>query len=129
MPRGAQGPAKYVCDLVDERDGQRCVRCGRSLHQVAGSRHHRQLRRHGNHTAANLVLLCGSGTTGCHGWVHSEPAAARALGLIVRGTDDPSWVPVYSGYLRQWLTLSERGYAGHLTPKEAHERLESAGYR
>ena len=30
--------------MVDDRDGRRCVRCGRSLYAVGGSRHHRKLR-------------------------------------------------------------------------------------
>lgn len=36
-------------------------------------------------TLANLLLLCGTGVTGCHGWVEvGERAAAEARGLWVR---------------------------------------------
>lgn len=36
------------------------------------------------HTLDNLLLLCGSGTTGCHGWVENrERAAALARGLWI----------------------------------------------
>jgi hypothetical protein len=35
---------------------------------------------------ANLVTLCGSGTTGCHGWVETNREASYALGWLV-----PSW--------------------------------------
>lgn len=36
---------------------------------------------------SNLLLLCGSGTTGCHGWVEHNRTEAKRLGLIVpRGT-------------------------------------------
>ncbi len=76
-------PSRALCALVDARDGQRCVRCGVSLTVVAGSRHHRLRRREGGHSASVLVLLCGSGTTGCHGWVHAHPKAARAVGLVI----------------------------------------------
>ena len=96
-------PSRATTDLVDERDDRSCVRCGVSLEVAYGSRHHRQLRRHGDHSPANLVLLCGSGTTGDHGWVHSHPQAARDVGMIV-----PSWVaadraPLYVARFRQWV--------------------------
>ena len=85
-----------IARKVDARDGYACVRCGASLTVTAGSRHHRQRRRVGGHTTENLVLLCGSGTTGCHGWVHANPAAARAAGYIVpaNGRATPADIPV-----------------------------------
>ena len=44
---------------------------------------------------ANLVVLCGSGTTGCHGWVESHRAEARELGYLVpRGILTPADVSV-----------------------------------
>lgn len=50
--------------MVDDRDGRRCVRCGRSLYAVGGSRHHRKLRsqctRVEKHQVQNLILLCGA---------------------------------------------------------------------
>ena len=64
------------------RDQWRCVRCGKF---VLGdySVHHRILGDRANMRAANLLTLCGSGTTGCHGWVHANPKQARADGYIV----------------------------------------------
>jgi hypothetical protein len=73
-----------LCKQVDERDRYCCVRCGKSLHVTSGSRHHRQRRAPGLDYISNLILLCGSGTTGCHGWVHAHPEEARAAGWIVR---------------------------------------------
>jgi hypothetical protein len=32
------------------------------------------------------VPLCGSGTTGCHGWAESHVTDARAVGLDVPGS-------------------------------------------
>lgn len=69
--------------VVDSRDKQKCVRCGKWLANN-GSRHHRQRRQVGGHLVVNLILLCGSGTEGCHGWVHANPRAARLEGLIVK---------------------------------------------
>lgn len=75
--------------------------------QLAGqmfSRHHRQLRRHGDHSAANLILLCGSGTTGCHGWVHANPALSYEMGWLLKGWQTPEVEPVsyavITGYIQ-----------------------------
>ena len=43
----------------------------------------------------NLLQLCGSGTTGCHGWVHAHPARAYRLGYLVHMGKDPATIPVY----------------------------------
>lgn len=44
---------------------------------------------------ANLLLLCGTGVTGCHGWVETQQRAeARALGLMVDHTYDEDGQPV-----------------------------------
>jgi hypothetical protein len=43
---------------------------------------------------ANLLLLCGSGTTGCHGWIESHRETAYALGLLVHRGGDPAATPV-----------------------------------
>lgn len=45
--------------------------------------------------ARNLLTLCGSGTTGCHGWVHAHPNRAYQLGYLVSMSDDPIGQPVY----------------------------------
>lgn len=93
-------PAKTRA-AVRERDQDRCVRC--SLHvNVAGggSIHHRQRRRDGGHRPCNLIVLCGSGTTGCHGWVTAHPAQARDSGFIVPTWGDPATTPIlYQGRL------------------------------
>jgi hypothetical protein len=45
--------------------------------------HHRKLRRHGDHSADNLCVLCTAG----HLWVHTHVAVARAHGLLLRSTE------------------------------------------
>lgn len=79
------------------RSGGRCERCDRALGGGIGvSRHHRMRRRDGGDRLSNLLLLCGSGTTGCHGWVTEHPDEAYANGWSVRAlaTTDPAEVPV-----------------------------------
>jgi hypothetical protein len=67
------------------RDNYRCVRCGHYLSGVwpGYSCHHRQSRSVGPDTLDNRIMLCGSGTTGCHGYVHAHPVEARDKGWIV----------------------------------------------
>lgn len=99
---------RAVAALVDARDGESCARCGVSLHVVAGSRHHRKLRSQGGkHAPDNLVLLCGSGTTGCHGWAHANPADARHVGLIVSAYSSPEMHPVQYPDGAWWFLCSD----------------------
>lgn len=57
---------------------------------------------------ANLITLCGSGTTGCHGWVEAHPVHAKELGLSVsRNGPPPSEVPVLT--LDGWVLLDNDG--------------------
>lgn len=56
---------------------------------------------------ANLITLCGSGTTQCHGLVESNPTWAQAHGWSVRRTSDPASVPVWTW--RGWVRLAEDG--------------------
>lgn len=44
---------------------------------------------------SNLMLLCGSGTTGCHGWVESHRAVALEEGFLLHAEQDPAEVPVW----------------------------------
>jgi len=83
---------------VIERDAGRCQRCGAVVLSAARSVHHRLARsRGGRDNPANLILLCGTGTAGCHGWVHAHPRQARATGLTVMTGRDPALVPVLTG--------------------------------
>lgn len=91
---------------VLERDGFRCVRCGRSIYGCMYSIHHRRMRSHawsGLNKPENLITLCGSGTTGCHGWVHAHPAEAYETGYLVHAYDYPENIPLndYTGRRKQ----------------------------
>lgn len=75
-----------------ERAGDCCEICG----VRANNAHHRRNKSQGGRdTLANLMLLCGSGTTGCHGNVTMNPKWAAESGYTIRGTvDEPETVPV-----------------------------------
>jgi len=115
---------------VDTRDEQRCFRC-REWIAAGGSRHHRKLRsRQGANTVQNLVLLCGSGTTRCHGWVHANVAEATRVGLIVPSWREPENVPILRGELflggayAEWFLLEPTAQLRPLTAPEAANLME-----
>lgn len=113
---------KRVRDAVVDREDRCCARCGQWAE--GGSLHHRRLKSAGGkNTIQNLILLCGSGTTGCHGWAHHERLDALAVGLIVRGFHNPAERPV-KVYGHGWVYLHPSGV---YVPAEAPvEPTESA---
>ncbi|UOE45495.1 HNH endonuclease [Agromyces larvae] len=120
------GVSGHVARLVDDRDQFRCVRCGAFF--IVGSRHHRQRRGSGDHTPPNLILLCGTGTTGCHGWVHAHPQRARANGWIVpvENRADPTEIPVLV-FPGVWQMLLPDGTTKGIPSSEALELLAVFG--
>ena len=101
----AKGFAPATVALIIDREQGRCARCGR--HVTNGTRgidysiHHRRGRGMGGdrspeaNSAAAGVLLCGSGTTGCHGWIESHRSEAMDTGWLVsrNGRDLPTDIP------------------------------------
>lgn len=99
------GPVRTTRDLVMERDDFRCVVCGRSIFAVPEwSIHHRRNRGAGGssdpriNAPSNLLLVCGSGTTLCHGDLtdNTQRDAALTAGWVVslNSKQDPADVPV-----------------------------------
>lgn len=94
---------KPVEALILARANNACERCGRANRGERGrdwSIHHRRPRGMGGtkrpSTASVGVVLCGSGVTGCHGWVESHRVDATDLGWLVSklGRDHPRDVQV-----------------------------------
>lgn len=104
------GPDQATVDLVLERDKNSCVYCGKGVSTEPGQRgmfwsiQHRDPRGAGGtsnpdvNLPSRLVVLCGSGTTGCHGWAEENRREAEALGLLLRDGDDPYTTPVSTWY-------------------------------
>lgn len=85
-PARDTGPSRKVRALVLARDGYACVRCGKGCGPGIAeySLQHRKARGvGGDNSLPNLILLCGSATTGCHGEVE-----ARGNGDPVKRRDD-----------------------------------------
>ena len=60
-----------------------CARCGR---RAASWQHRVSKGRSGPTDLFNCVPLCGSGTTGCHGWAEHNIIMARKVWLDVPGS-------------------------------------------
>jgi hypothetical protein len=90
-------PAKLRVAVLD-RDDHSCCRCGVSLEGSYYSLHHRRRKGAGGSklldTMANLVTLCGTGTTGCHGYIEEHRAACYTLGWLVPNGATPEAWPV-----------------------------------
>lgn len=89
------GPDAKTRILILERDNYCCIRCGRNIAGRDYSIHHRLPRgQGGSNSPQNLMTICGSGTTGCHGWIESRRAISYETGDLVRRRHDPATVPV-----------------------------------
>jgi hypothetical protein len=98
------GPTGETVMALFKRDEGRCALCGEPIRGNRGwdwSCHHRTGRKRGGtlrrwiNLPGNLVLLCGSGTVGCHFRVESNGLWARDNGFKVReGQHLPSAVPI-----------------------------------
>lgn len=120
------GPTSALVKQVLIRDEYACCLCGGSAHGQRGidfSAHHRVLRSQGGqNTLQNLVTLCGSGTTGHHGWAHHKRKAAEEGGWIVRSCFNPADVAI-NHWQRGLIFLGADGSWSSrpfpTTPKEA----------
>lgn len=105
----ATSPKTLVEDLVRAVGMRQQGRCAVGGGLIRGERgrdwslHHRLPRGMGGTKTSSaidadyLLVVCGSGTTGCHGWLESHRAEAYRLGYLLRHTTpptDPTTVPV-----------------------------------
>ena len=97
------GPDNSTVAAVLERSGYRCEACGKLVGDQRGtdySIHHRRARGMGGtrwfgcNLPSNLLVLCGSGTTGCHGYVEAHRFHAANAGWLVSRYKDPADTPV-----------------------------------
>lgn len=81
-----------------------------------------------NYTS-NLMALCGSGTSGCHGYLESHRDEAILYGFIVPQYEMPSKVAVKT-YIHGWVLLNDEGtFTSTLEPLKGQvmdERLLTA---
>jgi hypothetical protein len=127
----APGAEARARKLVTARDEGLCVRCRRA-HLGVNFDHRKNRSQGGEWSASNGQLLCGSGTTGCHGEVTAYPAMAVAGGWAVPGWPEavPSewparrWVPGVAGILhRVWVLYDDQGGWTEISDAEAARRM------
>lgn len=97
--------------LLHERAHGCCEICGS---HGATNAHHRQNRSQGgSDRLANLLLLCGSGTTGCHGTVTKAPVWADQLGYTVKRDQSAAGKAVWrwsrEAARNEWVLLDDEG--------------------
>jgi hypothetical protein len=136
VSKPSKADEKAAYEVTTLRDMGVCVRC-RCVHPLHGvNRDHRKERSLGGLTKpSNLQLLCGSGTTGCHGFKTTNPKAAMDEGLSVPSWADPlvwpgrRWVRDGMGVTRPvWCLYRDDGTWDQITDDNAYERMTGAGW-
>lgn len=120
------GPTAKTVEIVRARDSYRCVVCGASIHGQRGwdwSIQHRQARQMGGckqpyiNAPSNLLLVCGSGTTGCHGRIESDRDWAKDHGWNIPRPLVPIEHPALL-WPGDWLYLTDNGHRSETSPME-----------
>ena len=126
--------AATVRRVFFDRDGSACFLCRRSLRWedrgFGWSMHHRKPRGSGGTkgaaaaaiaSPANALTLCGSGTTGCHGWAEHFRARAIEIGVLIsRNAVGPEFAPTAVRVQRNdgtWWLLTDGGRAVEVESK------------
>jgi hypothetical protein len=97
--------------IVITRAHERCELCGGTLTQGM-SIHHRKPRQMGGSKTAwinepvNLLAVCGSGTTGCHGRIESLRRLSYEYGWLVHQGTRPHEIP-FCDLQGRWFLLHD----------------------
>lgn len=108
-----------------EREQERCFLCREPLRWedrgVGWSAHHRKPRGMGGTSdprtgsISNCLIVCGSGTTGCHGRIERNREVALKVGLLIpKNATTESFAPAAVRVRRMdrtWWLLTESGRA------------------
>lgn len=101
---------------VVAREAGCCAACGRSCVGRKSSVHHRRTKGMGGSSLpdtnqpVNLLLLCGDGVSGCHGFVTKRRHPAEEMGWRVAQGSDPAEVPVWTARSGWVLLTPDGGY-------------------
>lgn len=105
------GPTTKTRQSVIDRSGGWCEACNRAAPM---SIHHRMPRKMGGtsiewiNKSENLLALCGSGVTGCHGRIESNRAVSYDRGLLLRVGMNP-WATPFMDDDRRWWLITKLG--------------------
>jgi hypothetical protein len=106
--------------LVVRRDGYCCVACGVYIGDRPFSIQHRVARGQGGTNAlSNLLTLCGSAVTGCHGRCEQRSREMQARGYWLESWQDPAAEPVMICGEQSGVTVWLGADGGYLTERAA----------
>jgi hypothetical protein len=78
-------------EMLYDRSAAVCEVCGRA--RGTNAQHRKNRSQGGTWELSNLIHVCGSGTTGCHGYIHAHPTESYACGWSVRQANTPREMP------------------------------------
>ena len=110
------------------RGGYKCERCRQDFIGKPISIHHRRPRMMGGsknaelHKPANLLALCGTGTSGCHGWVESNRDKARELGYLIAKVESAEQIP-FKDLNGDWWQIDNYGQKTQLDIKRNYPNV------
>lgn len=87
---------------VPNRSDGRCEFCCAA--RATNMHHRKKVSQGGLWTPSNILHVCGSGTTGCHGYFEEHPRIAYRLGVSVKRDQKPELVPVQTANGLLWLS-------------------------
>ena len=133
------GPTRTVRARVVERGKSTCQWCGHHVDVSTGdySLQHRRARGMGGSSLAdtnlpsNLVLVCGSATTGCHGHIESHRGEAISRGFnapqgTLRRPSVPAEIPLMDWW-HEWWRFDNHGNREPVHPIDAVEYMTLIG--
>lgn len=134
--RTMTGPTRRTRLLVIARDKSVCQWCGEWVETSPGwySLQHRRARMMGGsrldwiNQASNLVLICGTGTTQCHGFIEAHPLEAAGRGFRLSVGQYPSDAPLEDWAGRRWLLGPDAGKRPYEIGEEVSNGTRSSKY-
>lgn len=103
----ADGGRRWCKDIIRIRSDGRCERCG--VAQATNGSHRVREGQGGLWVPSNVIDMCGSGTTGCHGFCHQFETEARETGgWMLRSWQDPLAVP-WLHWMHGWVIADDTG--------------------
>lgn len=118
----SRGITEQVRQIVIERDNFQCQWCGGRISHPYSLQHRRARMMGGSslpwiNEPANLVLVHGTGTTGCHGTIESNPIEAEKRGFRLGPNDSPYTTPVTDWSGADWYN-TDQGFKNYGPPRE-----------
>jgi 5-methylcytosine-specific restriction endonuclease McrA len=105
-------PIVYARAGLGDPQMARCEKCGSS--GPLSMDHLKNRSQGGDWRPSNIVVLCGSGTTGCHGWKTGNPDAAWRAGWRLLRDEEPGTRPIELHSWAHWPVLLDDD--GNVTP-------------